>query len=44
MSDYIDGFAFPIAKVNIEAYQKIASQVAEIWTEYGALAYFEYLE
>jgi uncharacterized protein YbaA (DUF1428 family) len=43
MSNYIDGFVFPIAKVNIIPYQKIAKQVSDIWVEHGALAYYECL-
>lgn len=43
MSNYIDGFVFPIQKKYIEEYRKIAEQIAEIWKEYGALAYFEYV-
>ena len=41
--NYIDGFVFPIPKKHIEAYKKIAEQVAEIWKEYGALSYSEFI-
>lgn len=43
MKNYIDGFVFPIAKANIVTYTAIAEQVAEIWKEYGALSYQEYI-
>jgi len=43
MKNYIDGFVLPIPKVHLEAYRQVAEQVAEIWKEYGALAYFEYV-
>ena len=43
MSHYIDGFVFPIAKEHLDEYKKIAEEVAEIWKEYGAIAYHEYL-
>ena len=43
MPNYIDGFVFPIPKAHLETYKKVAEQVAEIWKEYGALAYYEYV-
>lgn len=42
MSQYIDAFTFPIQRIHLEAYRQIAEQVAKIWREHGALAYFEY--
>ncbi|NEQ53911.1 MAG: DUF1428 domain-containing protein [Leptolyngbya sp. SIO3F4] len=42
-TDYIDGFVFPIPSVHLSEYKQIAEQVAEIWREYGALAYYEYV-
>ena len=42
MSQYIDGFAFPIAKDRVDDYQPIAEAIAAIWKDHGALAYFEY--
>ena len=41
--NYIDGFALPIVKENLDEYKAAAKQVAEIYKEYGALAYYEYL-
>lgn len=41
MANYIDGFVFPIKEVHIEEYRQIADKIADIWKEYGALAYFE---
>ncbi len=43
MTNYIDGFVFPIPKIHLEEYRTIAEKVASIWKEYGALAYFEYV-
>lgn len=43
MTNYIDGFVLPIPKVHLEEYRRVAEKVAEIWKEYGALAYFEYV-
>lgn len=43
MPNYIDGFALPIPQKHLPEYQRIAKQVAAIWKEYGALAYFEYV-
>lgn len=42
MPNYIDGFVFPLAKQDLDIYQAVAEQVAAIWKEHGALAYFEY--
>ena len=43
MSQYIDGFAFPIAKDRVADYQPIAEAIAAVWKEHGALAYHEYV-
>lgn len=43
MNNYIDGFVFPIPKIHLEEYKNVAEKVAEIWKEYGALAYFEFV-
>ena len=43
MTQYIDGFIFPIPKKHLEEYKTVAEQVADIWREYGALAYNEYV-
>ena len=43
MPNYIDGFVFPIVKAHLEEYKTVAEKVAEIWKEYGALAYLEFL-
>ena len=42
-SHYIDGFIFPLPSVYVEEYAQIAVQVAAIWKEYGALAYYEFI-
>lgn len=43
MANYIDGFVFPVPRSHLNEYQSIAEKVAEVWKEYGALAYFEYV-
>lgn len=43
MSNYIDGFILPIPQIHLNEYKKVSEKVAEIWKEYGALAYFEYV-
>ena len=43
MANYIDGFVFPIPRIYIDEYKLVAEKVAEIWKEYGAIAYFEFV-
>lgn len=43
MSNYIDGFVFPIPRVYLDDYKTVAEQVAEIWKDYGAIAYMEFV-
>jgi len=43
MANYIDGFVLPIPRIHLNEYKSVAEKVAEIWKEYGALAYFEYV-
>lgn len=43
MEHYIDGFVLPVPRVHLNEYKGVAEKVAEIWKEYGALAYFEYV-
>ena len=43
MTNYIDGFVFPVPGIHLNEYKSVAEKVAEIWKEYGALAYFEYV-
>lgn len=43
MENYIDGFVFPLPKAELEKYKNVALKVAEIWKEYGALSYQEYV-
>jgi len=43
MAIYIDGFVLPIPRIHLEEYKKVAEKVAEIWKEYGALSYCEYV-
>ncbi|WMI67775.1 DUF1428 domain-containing protein [Mangrovimonas sp. YM274] len=43
MTNYIDAFVFPIPRVYLNDYKKVAEKVADIWKEYGAIAYFEFI-
>ena len=43
MANYIDGFVLPIPRKYINEYKKAVVQVAEIWKENGALAYYEFV-
>ncbi len=43
MTTYIDGFVFPIPKIHLAEYKKVAEPIADIWKEYGAIAYFEFI-
>ncbi|MEM6725635.1 MAG: DUF1428 family protein [Bacteroidota bacterium] len=43
MSQYIDGFVFPIPQIHLAEYQRIAEQIADIWKEHGATAYCEFV-
>jgi len=43
MTTYIDGFVLPVPRIHIDEYRKVAEKVAEIWKEYGAIAYFEFV-
>lgn len=42
-TNYIDGFILPVPRIHLNEYRDVAEKVAEIWKEYGALAYFEYV-
>lgn len=43
MANYIDGFVLPIPQAHLEEYKKVAEKVAEIWKEYGAISYSEFV-
>jgi uncharacterized protein YbaA (DUF1428 family) len=43
MSQYIDGYAFPIARERIDEYVPVAAAVAEIYLEHGAIDYREFI-
>jgi len=43
MKQYIDGFVLPVPQNHLNEYKSAAEKIAEIWKEYGALAYFEYV-
>lgn len=42
-TNYIDGFILPVPRIHLDEYRSVAEKVAEVWKEYGALAYFEYV-
>ena len=43
MARYIDGFVFPIPRDRLDDYKRLVEAVAQIWTEHGALDYWEYV-
>ena len=43
MKNYIDGFVLPIPRIHLDEYRKAAEKIAEIWKEYGAIAYYEFV-
>lgn len=43
MSNYIDGFVFPIARDRLNEYKLLSEKVAELWKQHGALDYYEYV-
>lgn len=43
MKNYLDGFVFPLRIEHLEEYRAVAQKVAEIWKEYGALTYQEWI-
>jgi uncharacterized protein YbaA (DUF1428 family) len=43
MKQYIDGFVLPVPRNHLNEYKSSAEKIAEIWIEYGALAYYEYV-
>lgn len=43
MENYIDGFVLPVPRIHLNEYKGVAERVAEIWKEYGAIEYFEYV-
>ena len=43
MTNYIDGFVFPIPQIYLDEYQMTAEKVAKIWKEYGTIAYSEFV-
>ncbi|HHP7237980.1 DUF1428 domain-containing protein [Longibacter sp.] len=43
MTQYIDGFVLPVPRIHLDEYKSVSERVADIWREYGAIAYFEYV-
>ncbi|MBT8313629.1 MAG: DUF1428 domain-containing protein, partial [Maribacter sp.] len=39
MTNYIDGFVFPVPQKYLVQYQRVVETVANIWKQHGALAY-----
>ncbi|WP_395646142.1 DUF1428 domain-containing protein [Terricaulis sp.] len=40
---YVDGFVVPVPKNNLDAYKAMAQKAGEVWKEYGALEYHEFI-
>lgn len=40
---YIDGFVVPVPKAKLEEYKALAALSAQVWREYGALEYREWI-
>jgi uncharacterized protein YbaA (DUF1428 family) len=40
---YIDGFVVPVPKDKLEAYKAVAKLGSQVWREYGALDYREWI-
>jgi len=43
MAHYIDGFVFPISSDRIDEYKSVATAVAAIYIEHGAIDYLEFV-
>lgn len=43
MSNYIDGFVFPVSRDRVNVYKEFAEAVAKIYKEHGALDYLEFV-
>lgn len=43
MTNYIDGFVFPVPRRYLDTYRQVAEEVAEIWKAYGAISYLEFV-
>lgn len=43
MANYIDGFVLPVPRDRLDEYRRLVESVANIWREYGALEYREYV-
>ena len=43
MTQYIDGFVFPVPREHLKIYREVVEEIAEIWIEHGALEYSEFV-
>ena len=43
MANYIDGFVLPVSRDRLDEYKLLVEAAADIWKEYGALEYREYV-
>jgi uncharacterized protein YbaA (DUF1428 family) len=41
MPSYIDGFVIPVPRARVDDYRAMAEKASAIWTEHGALDYWE---
>lgn len=42
-ANYIDGFAFPMAKDQLATYKQLSEAVAQVWKKHGAMDYCEFV-
>ena len=40
---YVDGFVIPVPKTSLDEYKKFAQLASDVWREYGALDYREWV-
>ncbi|HYQ25703.1 MAG TPA: DUF1428 domain-containing protein [Polyangiaceae bacterium] len=40
---YVDGFVVPVPKTKLEDYKRLARTASQVWREYGALEYREWI-
>ena len=40
---YVDGFIVPVPKAKLAKYKELATLASQVWREYGALDYREYI-
>ncbi|GAA0345679.1 DUF1428 domain-containing protein [Bowmanella denitrificans] len=43
MANYVDGFVLPVPKSKLDSYRQLAQKAGDVWIEYGALEYREWV-